>query len=133
MIAAMTAFDTLANARYVNLETFRKNGTGVQTPVWTAPDGNELVIFTNGDSYKVKRLRRNRNVRIAECGVRGALKGPWHEGTARLVEDDAGKESALKALREKYGWQMVLADWGGRIRGSKKNWVVIAVELNADK
>ncbi len=113
----------------MNLETFRKNGTGVQTPVWVAPDGNELVIFTNGDSYKVKRLRRNPRIRIAECTVRGALKGPWHEGTARLVEDEAGKQSALVALRKKYGWQMVLADWGGRIRGSKRNWAVIAVSL----
>jgi PPOX class probable F420-dependent enzyme len=127
----MTAFDSLAKARYVNLETFRKNGTGVQTPVWVAPDGEELVIFTNGDSYKVKRLRRSSSVRIAECGVRGALKGPWHEGTGRLVQDEAGKSSALQALRKKYGWQMLLADWGGRIRGSKKNWVVIAVSLNA--
>lgn len=127
----MTAFDALAKARYVNLETFRKNGTGVQTPVWAAPDGDELVIFTNGDSYKVKRLRRNSAVRIAECNVRGGLKGPWHDGTARLVQDEAGKQSVLGALRKKYGWQMVLADWGGRIRGSKKNWAFIAVRLGS--
>jgi PPOX class probable F420-dependent enzyme len=127
----MSAFDALAKARYVNLETFRKNGTGVQTPVWAAPDGDEIVIFTNGDSYKVKRLRRNPAIRIAECNVRGGLKGPWHEGTARLVGDEAGKQSALRALRGKYGWQMVLADWGGRIRGSKKNWEVIAVKLGS--
>lgn len=126
----MSAFDALASARYVNLETFRKNGTGVQTPVWGAPDGDEIVIFTNGDSYKVKRLRRNTAVRIAKCNVRGALKGPWHDGTARFVEDEAGKESAVRALRKKYGWQMVLADWGGRIRGSKKNWKIIAVRLS---
>ena len=64
--------------------------------------------------------------------MRGALKGPWHEGTARLVEDEAGKASALRALRKKYGWQMVLVDWGGRIRGSKKNWAVIAVRLDGE-
>ena len=127
----MTAFDVLAKARYVNLETFRKNGTGVKTPVWVAPDGDELVIFTNGDSYKVKRLRRNPAIRIAECNVRGGLKGPWYEGTARLVADEAGRQSVLRALRKKYGWQMVLADWGGRIRGSKKNWEMIAVRLGA--
>ena len=125
----MSAFDRLAKAQYVNLKTFRKNGTGVKTPVWGAPDGTEIVIFTNGDSYKVKRLRRNSAIRIAECNVRGSVKGPWHEGSARLVEDEAGKASALRALRKKYGWQMVLADWGGRLRGSKKNWAMIAVSL----
>lgn len=126
----MSVFESLSKARYVNLETFRKNGTGVQTPVWAAPDGDDIVIFTNGDSYKVKRLRRNSAIRIAECGVRGALKGPWHEGTARLVDDEATKESALRALRKKYGWQMLMADWGGRISGSKKKWEVIAVRLS---
>ncbi|UCF46525.1 MAG: PPOX class F420-dependent oxidoreductase [Myxococcales bacterium] len=129
----MSAIDALGKARYVNLETFRKNGTGVQTPVWVAPDGGELVIFTNGDSYKVKRLRRNSKVRIAECNVRGALKGPWHDGTARFVDDEAGKQSVLRALHKKYGWQMTLADWGGRLRGSKKDWVFIAVRVGGDE
>ncbi|MGB5812127.1 MAG: PPOX class F420-dependent oxidoreductase [Polyangiales bacterium] len=126
----MTAIGTLDDARYVNLETFRKNGTGVQTPVWAAPSGDELVIFTNGNSYKVKRLRRNPAARIAACGARGALKGPWHEGTARLVEDAAGQQAILAALRRKDGWQMVLADWGARLGRTKKNWAFIAVRLN---
>jgi PPOX class probable F420-dependent enzyme len=127
----MSAIDDLAKAQYVNLETFRKNGTGVQTPVWVAPDGDELVIFTNGDSYKVKRLRRNSKIRIAECGVRGGLKGPWHEGTGRIVEGEAGKQSVVRALHRKYGWQMTLADWGARIGGTKKNWAFIMIRLEA--
>jgi PPOX class probable F420-dependent enzyme len=128
----MSAIDALAKSRYVNLETFRKNGTGVQTPVWVARDGNHLVIFTNGDSYKVKRLRRNPRIRIAQCSMRGALKGPWHDGTGRIVEDEGAKQSAIRALHDKYGWQMTLADWGARLRGSKKNWAVIAVHLTDD-
>ncbi|MEM8609875.1 MAG: PPOX class F420-dependent oxidoreductase [Myxococcota bacterium] len=126
----MSATDTLGKARYVNLETFRKNGTGVQTPVWVAQAGNELGIFTNGNSYKVKRLRRNTSVRIAECGARGGLKGPWHDGTARLVEDNADQQAILAALRKKYGWQMMLADIGGRLGGTKKTWAFIAVTVD---
>jgi len=125
----MSVIDTLGRARYVNLETFRKNGTGVQTPVWAARAGDELVAYTNKDSYKVKRLRRNPKARIAKCNVRGTLKGPWHEGTARLVEDEAGQKVILDALHQKYGWQMMLADWSGRIAGTKKNWAFIAVEV----
>ena len=126
----MSAFYALAQARYVNLETFRKNGTGVQTPVWAAPDGDRLVVFTNGDSYKVKRLRRNPKIRIAECNVRGGLKGPWHEGGARVVYDEAEKQSVLRALHKKYGWQMTLSDWGARIRGSKKKWAFISIGVD---
>jgi len=129
----MSAIEALGKAQYVNLETFRKNGTGVQTPVWVARDGDELVVFTNGDSYKVKRLRRNPNIRIAECNVRGVLKGPWHEGTGRLVHDESEKQSGTRALHRKYGWQMTLADWGARLRGSKKNWAFIVIRLGTDE
>ena len=127
----MSALQDLGKAQYVNLETFRKNGTGVQTPVWVAPLGEELIIFTNGDSYKVKRLRRNPKVRIAECGVRGALKGPWHDGQGRIVEDPALKSAGLDALHKKYGWQMRLADWGGRLAGTKKNWAILSIKVGA--
>jgi len=89
-----------------------------------------MVIFTNGDSYKVKRLRRNPKIRIAECGVRGALKGPWHDGTGHLVDDPTRKQSAIRALHEKYGWQMKLLDWGAQLSGSKPNWAIIAVRLS---
>lgn len=129
----MSAVDVLGNAQYVNLETFRKNGIGVQTPVWAARDGDNVVIFTEGDSYKVKRLRRDAKIRIAECGVRGGLKGPWHDGIGRIVEDEAEKQSALRALRRKYGWQMALVDWGARLKGSKKNWAVLAIRPGNDE
>jgi PPOX class probable F420-dependent enzyme len=126
----MSAIDALGKARYISLETFRKNGTGVQTPVWVARDEDRLVIFTNRDSYKVKRLRRNSKVRLAECNVRGALKGPWHEGSGRIVEEEAEKQSVLRALHKKYGWQMTLSDWGARLRGSKKNWAFVSMQVD---
>lgn len=129
----MPAFQDLAKSRYVNLETYRKNGTAVQTPVWVAPDGANLVVFTNGDSYKVKRLRRNPTLRIAQCSVRGALKGPWHDATARLVEEPMEHESAIQAIRDKYGWQMTLVDVGARLGGTKKNWAIIAIRLSDDE
>lgn len=125
----MSSIDALGKARYVNLETFRKNGTGVQTPVWAGRTDNELVIYTNKDSYKVKRLRRDPKVRVAECGARGALKGPWHEGTGRMVEDRGEQEAIVRTLHRKYGWQMKLANLGARISGTKKNWAFIAVEV----
>lgn len=125
----MSALRQLGDAQYINLETFRKNGTGVQTPVWVAPLGEQLVIFTNGESYKVKRLKRDQKVRVAECGVRGGLKGPWHDGRGQVVDDEGLKSAAIDALHKKYGWQMKLADWGGRLAGTKKNWAVLAITL----
>ena len=117
----------LSSERYINLETFRKDGSGVKTPVWFAELDESLVVFTNGHSYKVKRLRRSPKARVAACNVRGSLRGPWHDAEAVLVDDRALFDRALGALRKKYGWQMLLADIGGRLRGSKKDWEVIRI------
>ena len=71
-------------------------------------------------------------VRIAACGVRGALKGPWHGGIARLIENGPEQKVFVDALLRKYGWQMRLADLSGRIGGTKKNWAFIAIEVSED-
>ena len=56
---------------YLNLETFRKNGEGVKTPVWFVEDNGKLYVRTVADSAKVKRLRRNAQVRVTPCQADG--------------------------------------------------------------
>src|SRR5438270_7227685 len=75
-----------ANQNYINLQTFKKDGTPVTTPVWFAEDGGELYVYTLANSGKMKRLRNNRRVRIAVANARGKLKGEWVEGEARLLD-----------------------------------------------
>jgi len=112
------ALSALRGERYLNLETFKRDGSGVKTPVWFAHVDDRLVIFTESKSYKVKRLRRNTKVRVAACGARGAIKGPWFEGTGTLVNDDPGREKvAYDALLAKYGWQMRLTNFASRVAG----------------
>src|SRR5437870_4923485 len=95
----------LDNEKYVSLETFRKDGSGVKTPVWVAPLDGKLVIGTEGGSHKVKRLRNDPRVRVAACNASGkAIRGPWYDGTARVL--DAGEAPRGEAvLDRKYGWQ----------------------------
>jgi PPOX class probable F420-dependent enzyme len=108
----------LDDARYINLLSFKRDGNGVETPVWVAPLDGKLVIYTRRDSYKVKRVRRNPKVRVARCDARGKLLGPWMDGTCAIVEDAAGQQRIMDALRRKYGWQIrllnVFAVIGGR-------------------
>jgi len=109
----------LDNERYISLETFKKDGTGVKTPVWAAPLDGRLVVVTDGTSYKVKRLRNNPKLKAAPCDARGKVKGDWHEGTGRILEATADRERALAALHDKYGWQIRILDffsWLGRRR-----------------
>jgi PPOX class probable F420-dependent enzyme len=112
----VTTLDELGRSRYVSLTTYRKDGTGVATPVWHAVDGSELFIWTNTGTWKVKRIRNNSRVMVTACDARGRIKqgAPSAEGTARLL-DDAGTEDVRRLLAHKYGWQFWLIDWPAKI------------------
>jgi uncharacterized protein len=102
-------FAALDKHNYMNMETFRKDGTGVRTPVWFAADpeadirsGNaKLYVYTIANTGKVKRLRNNPRVRIAPCGRTGELQGEWIEGSARVIEG-TDAERGSKLLAQKY-------------------------------
>jgi len=87
--------------KYVSLETFKKNGQGVKTPVWFVLHKNAFYVYTEADSWKVKRIRHNPRVRVAVCNIRGAIKGPWLDATASLVDGDE-RLAADKLLDRKY-------------------------------
>lgn len=94
-------FDELANEKYVSLETFKKSGLGVKTPVWFVLHNGALYIYTEADSWKVKRIRNNPRVRVAKCDMRGNVKGDWLEATASLIDGDE-RWAADKLLDKKY-------------------------------
>ena len=113
--------DPLVGAKYINLRSYKKNGAAVDTPVWFATLGDKLVVFTNGTTYKVKRIRRDPRVQIARCDVRGKLLGPWQDATCRPVEGEPQQiAAAYAALNAKYGLLMrlgsIFATLSGRAR-----------------
>ena len=105
----MNAFPNLAGAKYMSLATFRKDGREVRTPLWFAESEYGVVIFTNPNSGKVKRMRREPAVRLAPCSARGAVSGVWAEGRARFLEGDEGRK-AWRAIKKKY-WMARLPIW----------------------
>jgi len=119
----------LADEPYINLETFKRDGNGVKTPVWAAPLDGKLVVMSAGDAYKVKRLRRDARARAAACDMRGNVHGPWLEGTGRIIEDPAHIARAHAALRAKYGWQMAMADVLAGITGRKKKRAYLEITV----
>lgn len=99
----MTVVDEIGRSRYVSLTTYRKDGTGVATPVWHVVNGGELFVVSDAEAWKVKRIRNNSHVVVTVCGVRGKIApgAPSAQGTARLL-DDAETEIARTLLARKY-------------------------------
>ena len=99
----MTALDEIRHSRYISLTTYRKDGTPVATPVWAVASGDELIIVSELDAWKVKRIRHNSHVVVTVCGLRGGIEpgAPSAEGTARLL-DEAGTERSRTLLARKY-------------------------------
>jgi uncharacterized protein len=126
----MTATTPLDDAEYVNLRSFKRDGTPVDTPVWCAPLDGKLVIFTLRESYKVKRVRRNPKVQVAACDVRGGLRGPWLDATCRAIESDPAYEArAYAALTRKYGWKMRVGNVFSTLSGRIKRRLVMEIVL----
>ncbi|MGW2257196.1 PPOX class F420-dependent oxidoreductase [Streptomyces sp. NPDC001780] len=111
-----TNLEEIGRSRYVSLTTYRKDGTGVATPVWHAVEEGELFVWTNTDSWKVRRIRADPRVTVSVCDVRGRVKPGTEtvEGTARLL-DAPGTEKVRGLISRKYGWQFWLVDVVARI------------------
>ena len=109
-------FAAFRDQKYLSLETFKKNGEGVKTPVWFAADpasdlsGNQarIYIYTIGNTGKVKRIRNNPRVKIAPCKIKGDPLGEFVDATAVII---TGEEAAraMKLLNKKYfPWKQLL-------------------------
>jgi PPOX class probable F420-dependent enzyme len=116
----------LAGKKYISLESYRKNGQPVRTPVWFVQENGTIYIYTLASAYKVARIRKNPRVRLAACDARGKVKGDWLEGRARLVDGDEEKQGHA-LLDNKYGWAKKLGNLYSGVL--KRPRVVIAIEL----
>lgn len=121
-----TDFDQVASAKYVLLTTFRKDGSPVATPLWAATDGGRLLMWTVTDSYKVKRIRRDQRVTVAECDVRGKPKGEPVEARAEILGEGA-TDRARDVIARKYGILGWITVKGSVLRRGKTGTVGLAI------
>jgi uncharacterized protein len=120
--------------KYLNIETFRKNGVGVRTPVWFAasgpiePDRDDVVLYlyTLPDSGKMKRMRNNRRVRIGPCSMSGGLRGTWVDAEARFVEGTEAQHANRMLNRKYWPWKSLL-QLAGRLR--RRRYAIVALRV----
>ncbi|MFN0123157.1 MAG: PPOX class F420-dependent oxidoreductase [Blastocatellia bacterium] len=110
--------------QYLNLESFRRNGESVRTPLWFAQEGHVFYVYTLADSWKVRRMRNNPRVRLAPCTMRGRVEGQWIDAEARLLTG-AECERAQNLLRGKYGWMKRVGEIISRFK--KRDYAVYAI------
>jgi PPOX class probable F420-dependent enzyme len=117
----------LSNFKYIDIETYRKNGTGVRTPIWFIIYQGLIYFRSDAKSGKVKRIRNNPHVRIAPCDIRGNVKGNWFDGKVKFA-DSAESSIVYSMIDKKYGFVATLVRIFNKIRHT--NPVVIGIALD---
>ncbi|MEU3248019.1 MULTISPECIES: PPOX class F420-dependent oxidoreductase [unclassified Streptomyces] len=121
-----TRLDTLASGKFLLITSYRKNGTGVPTPVWVVRDGDALGAWTVADSWKVKRIRNRSDVLVGPCDVRGNPTGEQVPATAEIV-DPTTTARYRGMIARKYGILGRLTLFGSRLRRGPEGTVGLRI------
>jgi PPOX class probable F420-dependent enzyme len=120
-------FDEIAKSKYVLLTTFTKDGRPKPTAIWHTPDGDRLLMMTEDDSWKVKRIRNTPRVTLAVCDIRGNPKSEAIEAVARVL-DKSEALAIVRGVTKRYG----ILGWGFgvymKLRGLDKSSVGVEVK-----
>ena len=93
-----------ADKEYINLITFRKDNTPVQTPVWFSSLEDCLVVTTNLNAGKVKRIRNNGLATIYVTNQSGSEKlSEEVDVKASIIDNEKEKQLGIKSIQKKYG------------------------------
>ena len=115
--------EALFPGRYLSVTTFKRDGTGVATPVWFVSDGGRLFALTDLHSGKVRRIRHNPHVLVAACRPDGKLRGEPVPARAEVLTATPDLARVQKLLMERYkvSYRLVMLVYrlGRRHRGQR--------------
>lgn len=110
------------------MQTYRKNGEAIATPVWFVQDGDKFYVRTIAGSGKVKRIHNNAKVQIMPCGQRGEPLGAWVAAQACEVVDEVTFAHVNSLLITKYGETVQTLASQAQERGEKYTVLAIWIE-----
>ena len=117
--------------RYINLESYKKDGTPKLTPVQSIGENGRVYFRTDPGTWKVKRIKGNPHVRIVPSGRNANRTGPWVDGEAHLLEG-AEHGRAMELFKQEYGAiGNSMIGFVGRLRGERLT-TIIAVDLKLE-
>lgn len=97
-----TDLGALFPGRYLSVTSFKRDGTGVATPVWFVFGDGRLFAFTDLKSAKVRRIRRNPCVLVAACRPDGRLRGEPVPAHAEVLTATQELERVQQLLLARY-------------------------------
>ena len=119
-------FDQFIDQKYLSLETYKRDNTSVQTPVWFVIDNDQLYITTKETTGKVKRLRNNQNARIAVCSMKGDIKSDWVDVGLEKIPEESDVEKIVKLRKKKYGFSARLVSMFTSQKGKTVAYSIVA-------
>ncbi len=115
------------NENVISIETYRKNGQPVRTPVWFLKENGILIIHTGGSSGKIKRIRKNPKVRVAPSKFRGEPKADYIDAHAELDDDPETLEKYYNLIYKKYGLMGSFTKFIQRFSRSKTKDIIVRI------
>jgi len=119
----------IKNGEYINIKTYRKNGTEAVTPIWFVEKNEKFYICTGGATFKAKRIRNNPKVQIAASDSKGNLKEQFFGGTARILADDDDINNKYGLFRKKYRGFRIWSFFANLGRKQEKKHIYIEIVL----
>ncbi len=119
-----------AHEKHISVETYRKTGDPVRTPVWFVEENGELYVRTDSDTGKIKRIRNNAHVRVAISNMRGTIKGEWVDGEARTLDPESSQH-VFALLKKKYGMPYRIIRFTEHFSRNKAGPVGLAIRISS--
>jgi PPOX class probable F420-dependent enzyme len=115
--------EALFPGRYLSVTSFKRDGTGVATPVWFVSDGERLLALTDLHSAKVRRMRHDPHVLVASCRPDGKLRREQLPARSEVLTATPDLERVQRLLTERYklSYRLVMLFYrlGRRLRGER--------------
>ena len=125
----MSDFSCFRKEEFLSLETYRKNGETIKSPMWFAQDNDALYLWTMADTSKVKRIRNNPHVNIAPCKRMGEVTGEWMTAHATIDDSPIMVAQVEAMLLKKIGLFFRIFRFIDAIRDRQKNSHRICIKL----
>jgi len=126
----MSDFSRFRKEEFLSLETYRKNGQTIKSPMWFAQDNDALYLWTMADTSKVKRIRNNPNVNIAPCKRMGEVTGEWMTAHATIDDSPIVVAQVEAMLLKKIGLFFRIFRFIDAIRDRQQNSHRICIKLS---